>query len=296
VALGKTYSGSVATFTGPDDQKKQLWTQRVTTDYYLLNSVGNDLRTIGLWQFDIPTLTQVSTTMTPQYFLAVAELLARPTDIQTRDFIGMTRPNGPMMALWGVRYVISDKPLHFGKERLEMPVKLSDPPVYGSPIRLYELNEPNLGDYSPTEVVAAPDAKSMLAHMREPSFDGRKVVITDARLEGRFVPAREASLIVEKGGLRLKASSPGESLLVLPVQYSHCWTRRRNDLEKLSFFRANLMQLGVRFKGDISVRLDHRFGPLWNSSCRREDGSDTERLRMSQARSVPSPLNPAFAK
>ena len=149
--LGKSYKGSVATFTVTPRGSEQLWIDTITTDWQLWYHNGNDLRTIGLWQYRIPTLMQSSIAITPQFYLTVLEFLADPRYRQARGLISFTRPHEKMMSLWGVRFVIADKMMPFGSERLEMAVKPSE--HYASPIRLYELADPNLGDYSPTEVV-----------------------------------------------------------------------------------------------------------------------------------------------
>jgi hypothetical protein len=119
--------------------------------------------------------------------------------------------------------------------------------------------------------------------MRAPSFDGARTVIVTEELSGRFVPAREATMNVERGGLSLRASSAGDSLLVLPVQYSHCWQLR--DAPTATLFRANLMQLGIRFSGELNAQLRQVIGPLWHSHCRVEDAEDVTRLRIVEARS-----------
>jgi hypothetical protein len=287
VDIGKPYNGSVATITGLRHQQELVWVDNVTADHRLWYYSGNDLRTIGLWKYHIPTLTEVNIALTAPYFLTVAEFLAEPADKQARSLIGITRPNAKMMALWGVRYVIADHPLQVGTERLEMPVKVVEPSPYQSPIRLYELSEPNLGNYSPTEVERASDATATLALMKRPEFDGRHVVVTDADLHGSFVPARDASMTVIDGGVALHANSDGDSILVLPVQYSHCWVATGDG--KLAFFRANMMQLGVRFSGRLSSEIKYRFGPFWQSSCRRLDAADSKRLNVTAARAHRQP-------
>jgi hypothetical protein len=279
--VGKTFRGSVATFTGTRRPAQIVWVDNITTDWELWNRTGNEMRTIGLWRYFIPTLQQVNITITPQFFLTVAEFLTERSDKQTRIFMGITKPHETMLPLWGVRYVIADQPLPFGTERLQMPVDLTTPPLYQSPIRLYELRDPNRGDYSPTQVVSAATAKETLAAMRQSDFDGRRMVVTDASLRGDFIPAARTSMTIIHGGFALDAASDGESILVLPAQYSHCWV---SSDPSITFFRANMMQLGVRFSGQVSAEIRYAFGPFWNSRCRREDGRDVERLQMVAAR------------
>jgi hypothetical protein len=283
--IGRTFRGSVVTNTGEHrDGDRMVWVDHLTTDHNLWFHSGNDLRTIGLWQYRLPTLEQVNVAMSPAFFLTVAELLSNTGDRQGRNFIGITRIDEKFLSLWGVRYVIADRALPLGTQRLEMAVELSTPPLYGSPIRLYELADPNLGQYSPTEIVVAHDAAQTLAVLKRADFDGRRTAVTDAEIRGSFVGAHEASITLIKGGFSLRARSRGESILVLPVQYSHCWVA---DSPQIALFRANLMQLGLRFSGEVAVDISYQFGPFWHSSCRRADARDAERLKMSAARTVP---------
>jgi hypothetical protein len=296
VKLGAPYRGMVASFLGTHDREAvslydlyvYVWLELQAFNY-------NDFASYGLWTFQIPTLNQFGTMITPQYYLMLTELLARPTDRQSRSFAIVTVPNEAILKLWGTRFVIADYTLPFGTGRISMPVTVmtdwfpkKHPDLYGgvrfdSPVRVFELPGANLGDYSPTNVIEVSAAKDVVDHMRERGFDGaRSVIVTDG-LRGDFVPATQAVMTVERGGLSLLAASAGESLLVLPVQYSHCWEMR--GAPNATLFRANLMQLGVRFRGELKAQLRQVFGPLWHSHCRVEDAKDMERLEISKARS-----------
>src|SRR5262249_12812138 len=140
----------------------------------------------------------------------------------------------------------------------------------------------NLGDYSPTEVLRVRDFREGLRLMHEPGFDGRRAVVTDEEIEAPLEPAAEVSLIYQKFGFSVRASSTGRSLLVLPVQYSRCWTASGQGRPKL--IRANLMQLGIIFQGTLDASLTFRFGPVLASQCRIEDLRDMERLSIRDAR------------
>ena len=151
--LGKSYKGSVATFTVTPRGSEQLWIDTITTDWQLWYHNGNDLRTIGLRQYRIPTLMQSSIAITLQFYLTVLEFLSRSTTQASSGPHQLHPPAREDDVAVGRRFVIADKMMPFGSERLEMAVKPSE--HYASPIRLYELADPNLGDYSPTEVVKA---------------------------------------------------------------------------------------------------------------------------------------------
>jgi hypothetical protein len=89
--------------------------------------------------------------------------------------------------------------------------------------------------------------------MCEPNFDGRRAVVTESEVTGPLVPATGARLVFQKSGFSVLACSPRRSVLVLPVQYSRCWTVSGTGDRVL--FRATLMQLGVSFTDELDANL-----------------------------------------
>jgi hypothetical protein len=313
IALDREFRGTTFFMpTGFDRDAKPygVW-RRELSHHYLRGYFGYDFRN-GLHYYNIPTLDQVTHNIAPQFYLTVRELLSRPgIDAFERHFGGaVTRLNEPIMALLGLRYIIADYELPVGTEQLAMPltekardflyitccdegfaaVPLSEDAkkffeskkVLKSPVRIYELPDPNLGNYSPTKVARAKTAREAIVAMSRPEFNGRHIVVTDdASIPDNLVAATGATMTVRMGGVALRASSTGESVLVLPVQYSHCWQIVSGS--DASLFRANLMQLGVRFSGELRLELRQIFGPFWQSACRVEDAADVERLQMVEA-------------
>lgn len=292
IAPGATFRGTYNNFVGLETNRKNR--RNLVFDISLVGRelsrrVGSDLTKHGLWVLGIPTFAQESVTITSQLYLMVSELLTLPDDKQIRSFLIPTQPVGPILELWGVRFILIDENLPFGTlvmteaaDKYTSGAEAPEPARFKLPLNLYELERANRGDYSPTSVERAQDARGVIARMREPEFDGRKHVIVTEELAGDFVPAENARMTVREGGFDLTANSEAESLLVLPVQYSHCW--EISGQGDASLFRANFLQLGIRFRGDLNVELRQRFGPLWNSACRLANADDMERLRIEEAR------------
>jgi hypothetical protein len=274
--IGVPFRGLVATFDGIQGKDSLNWFSFHATDGQMWRAIGNDLRLVGLWWYDIPTLMQYSPLIAPPYYLLLTEFLATPADRQIRSVLVLTRPNVPMLKLWGVRFVIADNAVSFGETRAEIPV-----PGQAN-VRLVELPDANLGDYSPIEVRNIDTFREGLTAMHAPGFDGQREVVTEQSLAGPFVPAADARLVYQKDGFSVSASSAGRSILVLPVQYSKCWSVSGKGSPTL--FRANLMQLGISFVGQLDARLAFRFGPFLASACRIEDIGDIERLGIRKAR------------
>ena len=115
------------------------------------------------------------------------------------------------MELLGLRYIIADYELPFGERRLAMPIPegaraiLEQGHWFKSPIYVYELPHPNLGDYSPTHIVHSQTAKSTIDVMSNPAFDGRRTVVTDdVSIGDDLVPATGAVMTVRVGGVALQ--------------------------------------------------------------------------------------------
>jgi hypothetical protein len=279
LAPGATFNGVVATIAGVKDKPSVSWLDLHFHDYQLWQRTGNDHRLVGLWHFGIPTLFQYFAFTTPPYYLLLTEFLSRPEDKQFRSGLVLTRVDEKMLRLWGVRYVITDGDSSVGRTIVDLPVA-----DQGS-LRLGDLAEVNLGDYSPTEVRRVADYRSGIAALHEPDFDGRRTVVTEADLRGTLTGATRAHLLYMKYGLDLHAESRARSLLVLPVQYSHCWSVEGGGDAQL--FRADMMQLGVIFTGTVDLKLVFRYGPLLAGACRVADLHDMTTLRVAEGRAMP---------
>jgi hypothetical protein len=293
LGVGREFHGStifMPTIYDKDIKPYGIWHREITFQTaraYL----GNDLGQYSLHHFNIPTLDEVTHNIMPQFYLMTRELLSRPgIDGVDRHFGGVTtRLNVPILQLLGVRFVLADYELPVGTERLQMPIPEGLRPTFEasralkSPLRVYELPNPNIGDYSPTKALQAGTAQQAILEMSRPDFDGRQTVVTtgDASLPKNLVPAEAAAMTVRLGGVALSATSTGQSVLVLPVQFSHCWRIASGGDPTL--FRANLMQLGVLFSGELRLELRQVFGPFGDSACRIRDAADAMDLRMRDA-------------
>jgi hypothetical protein len=271
---GASFKGLAATIYSLGGKPSISWFDLHPFDVAIWRATGNDLRIAGLWQYQIPTLFQYFTFITPPYYLLLTEFLARPQDKQYRSVLVLTRMNETMLRLWGVRFVITDIDGGVSTKR------------NGATISLVELDNVNVGDFSPTDVQRVADFREGLGVMHGPFFDGRNALVTDAALDGPFVKANNVKLNYEKDGFSLRAISASRSILVLPIQYSHCWTISGSG--QPGVFRADLMQLGVEFSGSLDAKLEFRYGPIFAGECRIEDLHDMARLRIQDARQQPA--------
>jgi hypothetical protein len=150
--------------------------------------------------------------------------------------------------------------------------------------RVYELPNPNVGNYSPTEAIAAETGAAAAALMRQPDFDFTKKVVVTTAIDKPLVPARSMQMSLIRGGLHVSGHSDDTSLVVLPQQFSHCLRARD---ERVRLVRANQMMTGMIFSGNVDTDIVFDYG-IFTPRCRWADISDVKQLKMQiSARSVP---------
>ena len=143
---------------------------------------------------------------------------------------------------------------------------------------IYEFPRPNVGDYSPTEIVTANSGADMLEIMRRPDFDfTRKAVIGSSTPSfGHLTPARNMQLTVIRGGLHVAGHSEETSLVVLPQQFSHCLKPRDPTVRLV---RADFLLTGMIFSGDVDTDIRFDYG-IFSPACRWRDLADVKALGM----------------
>ncbi len=239
-----------------------VWHWNYNWDHY------DNGQTLFSWSlFNIPTISEYDPFVKPLYYVFFTRLLNNYGDQQLDNYLGATRINERIMALMGVRYVVTDRSDTQG---------LTDTRPTG-PLRVLRVSDPNLGSYSPTRVTHAGTARDVLSALERDGFDPRQqVVVTDASALPALVPAAPGELRFDRGGFRVTATSPGWSMLVLPIQFSHCYALDADTTPAdAQLLRVNLAQTGLVFHGDLTATVDFRHWPLASPGCQAQDYADT---------------------
>ena len=242
----------------------------------------------GLWDMRIPTLEDNNHVVTPPFHYLLSRLLSRPQDYHSRNWATLSALRPGLMAALGTRFVLSDRRLEDAALTMRHKQRNAD----GITIYAYELAHPNLGDYSPTEGVVAADAAAMVAAMKDDAFDYRAKVVVEAELPTALVSATSGQLFYERGGARIRGRSEGQSLLVVPLQFSNSLKiveNKSSDTASVELRRVNLLETGVLFSGTLDVKLAHVFGPFRGSSGRLQDIADCKRLGVREDGTIPYP-------
>lgn len=275
LAPGEVFRGRVVTMTGRGLPRNTSWLDLSSDDFDLATKTAGEMRLFGLHHYGIPTLMQYGPTITPALYAFVTRLLAEPGDTQQRSALVLRRIDPRVLALIGVKYVITDRPFDGDAAlRLTMPVDAN------RQLLVYEIRDANLGSYSPTKAIVETDATAMLERIAQAGFDGRRDVVVDAAVPTGLVAAGATRLVFEGATLRVEAQSDGQSLLVLPLEYSRCLRAETLSGQPPTLRRVNLLQTGLLFQGAIDVRLRLRNGPIVDSTCRLRDRLDLSALKI----------------
>jgi hypothetical protein len=279
---GRTFRGRVATMEMLNVKGEVGWL-KMHVDYQAprATEAGNDHHLVGLWHFDIPTLLEYSSNMSPASFRAVTRFVARRADRQMRSTLVLRNPNARLLGFLGVRFLIAD-----AAQGEPFRLVMTDHPRPGETLYLYEVPDVNLGSVSPGEIRTADSFDRALDQIVDPRFDFRRhAVIIDApaaavRLKS-LRPAEASELrIVERGGIVVKATSAGISLLVIPFEFSHCLTVRSLDdaVQPPGLIRVNALLTGVLFDHAVNAEIRYFTGPFSGASCRLRDADEFKRL------------------
>jgi hypothetical protein len=158
-------------------------------------------------------------------------------------------------------------------------------PIPSFDLYLYELDRVNLGQYSPTEFRHAATASEMLEVLAEPSLDPASTAVTSEPLPNSLTHARLDAFEVEAGHFRVKASSEGWSLLVLPLEFSRCFRldHKVGTAAEARLIRVDLLMTGIVFSKELDARLSYHTGPFVNSRCRLSDAEDMKTVKIGDA-------------
>ncbi len=243
---------------------------------------------VSLWRAFVPTLNEYSELVTEQMFVMLHDLLVKGNNWNSANHYLLFSPGKPtpgwtssyvkVTQALGARFILSPMPLDFPATASLKEVQF---PIGWKPgnWHVYELPMPNTGDYSPTVLTKLDTAPEMLAKMASPDFDFRNDAVIIAEVNEKLVPLKEMRLSFERGAARVQGVSEGTSLVLLPLQYSHCLRISDPDARLV---RADLAMLGVIFKGRVDAEITDGYG-TFTPGCRAIDNADISRLKIALA-------------
>ena len=275
LGLGSEFRGRSIDMIGRTVDQPLNWSNLHALDNSLASETGNELRFVGLHYFGIPGFFEYTPTISPFFYVVASRLLAAPGDEQMRNVIVLRDINRNALAMLGVRFVVTDS-LYDGAATLRATTT-----TQCCDLLLYDIWNPNVGNYSPTVVHKANTASEAIVRLSDPKFDATREVVADLSSDtSNLVPAKTASLRFDGASLRTRAESDGWSILLLPLEFSRCLDVVAAEGSQPVLFRANLVETGILFHSHLDATLSVRTGPFLNSACRLRDFFDARALHV----------------
>jgi hypothetical protein len=229
----------------------------------------------------IHVIDEYSQLVTPQsvYFL-YAYLKQNEVLGSLNGFVPFPGPSwenfGKAMQLFGMRHYLTSHGRVPANDQSGYPLVTLPHRRFGEEPGLwyvYEYPRPNVGGYSPTEIMIARSGPEIVAAMSAPGFDFATQAVLSALAE-RLTEAGRMRLSRIRGGWHVSGRSEGTSLVILPLQFSHCLRARDR---RVRFVRADLMMAGMVFSGDVDTDIVFDYG-MFSPRCRRVDLKETREL------------------
>lgn len=277
----KPYQGRFANVTLKRDTDNRVhWEGQINAA--LLNTHKTDLR-FGLSAHEVPMLTEWNNFISPNLAVFVHHLLTSGPEFSRLNKIFPEKVDVRLMRMFGVSYIISLDQLDDPDLTLVMTEVLGVPEYKHF---LYQVREPNLGNLSPTDAHYLPTAVQQLDFFSDAENDVEQS-FTYAHNHSSFrnlVTANNSEMWVEGEKIVVKADSDGESVIVLPIQFSNC-VRIKSKIatSNPTLFMANFVLTGIKFKGQLDAELSFVFDPVRNSGCRLDDVKDVVELKVGDA-------------
>jgi hypothetical protein len=226
-----------------------------------------------LWIAGVPTLEEYGQLVSPPYYYLLTRGLGKPEDgYSERNRARATAYRDRLLRALGVRFVWT-----VAGEAVPAPY---GPPAPGADTRpgyvIIDLDNPNLGTYSPVRVTVSRSAAETVRLLLSPELAPDRDVVLTEPVAGPLTPARGAGMAFVDGGVRVTATSAGRSLLLLPLQYSHA-LRVRPSRGEATLVRANLAQTGLLFAGELDAFIHLDFG-FASTRGRAQDLADVDAL------------------
>jgi hypothetical protein len=241
---------------------------------YFSARYGETFTETDLWDLNIPTFEEYGEWTSMQAHAFALRLLAPAGTATHSNYLRVFTIDPDILRAVGVRYILTDETLNYPAV---LRGSVSAPNFSRSPaVRLFELSNPNLGTYSPTHFVKAVTADEIVQRIRENKHRLDQVAVVSDDVPSTTAKAADVVMIVERDGLRVRATSDGAAHILLPVQFSHCLVVVNGAAARLA--RANLFQTLMSFDRTVDARIEFSFGLFADNSCRLRDGLDNKAL------------------
>ena len=234
--------------------------------------MGPELDYPSFIQDRIPMLNDYSHNLSPLAYRLQREFFWDGRFEQRRNGFKFGATNLHVYELLGIKYLTALKPLRFKVSNFSL---LDDSEVnnkyFGKNFEIVELKDPNIGNYSPTNITVVANLETVYKEIKLLDLKQNLILFSDPKMN--LEPARASKVTVVDGDIRVVASSGGDSVLVLPFEFSSCINFEENS-ENSNFIRAELangLLTAVFFSKTLDLTISYRLGLFENQDCRLKD-------------------------
>jgi hypothetical protein len=247
----------------------------------LITMPGDSELYVNLLPFAIPTVNERAHWTSPLTFAFLRAFFGHDGDPFDKARFLLTAYDPKIARLMGVRMVIANVQLFDG-------VLLHEQTAEDLDLRVYRLDDVNLGQFSPTRPVRVATAVEAIAVMKAKGFDPQRDVVVEGELPANLIRADSVLVTVNAGAqLHIQAFSRGHSLLVLPFEFSHCLRLHAPKGASAYLLPVNLQQTGLIFDRQTEINIEYRFGLFGEAQCRGADLDRANALRLRELVSAP---------
>jgi hypothetical protein len=208
---GSAWKGCVATLTGNKSAAGEAggtsWPEQSDWDFKVWSHTGSEYRGVCLWWLNIPTLFVYNPNMSADYYFLVTRLFSTKDDAQMKEVTVLSRPNIKLLRLFGVKVLVSDRPLP--PDPLAEPIVDRDPSL---DVYAYELKDSNISGFSPLKLTTCSTAQAIIARLTAGDFDPVQEGIVQENISPALTPADHRKFIWGKNKVIVKADAPGMCL------------------------------------------------------------------------------------
>jgi hypothetical protein len=239
---------------------------------YFRTHYGETFMDADLWRSNIPTFEEYGEWTSVQAHAFAARLLAPGGLRGHTNYLRAFTIDTDLLRTLGVRFVLTDA------ETIDKSAILrgfsTTKGALG--VHLFELDHVNLATYSPTRFVKAMTADAIVERIRENKNRLDQIAVVSDDIPATAAQARNVAMLIERDGIRIRATSEGPAHILLPIQFSHCLVVVNESPARLA--RANLFQTLMSFDGAVDARIEFHFGLFAANKCRLRDGLDNKAL------------------
>ncbi len=267
----KIFAGRVANILPNKD-----WLAQCSYFSKLDQATGNDHQSSGLWYQHIPTLHSYHQEIGPGFFSFYRRFLSSTQEAVYRNWTSFSKIDVKILRLLGVKFILTDKAK---LENLTMRGKLEIQDNKLDPLYLYQLSDVNTAGISAKNIVTEPSIFAAENRLAGKDFDlNTAILMNGEKRPDLLMPAMRSALSVIKNGFHLTASSKGNTLLILPLEFNYCIKVIPLNGVKPKIVRVDGILLGVLFDQHVDSIFRYQASPFDNPRCKLKNYFEFKRL------------------